>query len=139
MPNFWIFLSDPESYHLDQLFEKKSEVWDGVGSNIAQKYLSELKKGDRIVGYHTAPGKCAYALLEALSGPYQNPGLKERNLVIEVRGVEKLSRPVPLAEMKASATLKEMKLFKMFRPIAVSPLTAEEFQEIVRLGGIARE
>ena len=139
MPNYWIFLSDPEGYHLDELFKKKKEVWDGVGSNAAQKYLSGMKKGDRIIGYHTAPGKCAYALLEASSGPYQNPESKEKNLVIEVRGDEKLSRPVPLAEMKASAKLKEMKLFKMFRPIAVSPLTAEEFQEIVRLGGAARE
>lgn len=139
MPNFWIFLTDPESYHLDDLFEKKTEMWDGVGSNIAQKYLSGMQKGDRIVGYHTAPGKCAYAVLEAASGPYQNPKSKEKNLVIDVRGVAKLPRPVALAEMKANSKLKQMKLFKMFRPIAVSPLTPEEFQEIVRLGRFASE
>jgi predicted RNA-binding protein with PUA-like domain len=137
MPKHWIFLSDPKSYHLDELFKKKMEMWDGVGSNAAQKYLSEMKKGDPIIGYHTAPGKCAYALLEAASGPYQNPESKEKNLVIDVRGVTKLPRPVPLAEMKASATLKQMKLFKMFRPISVTPLAAEEFRELLRLGGMA--
>lgn len=136
MPNSWIFLTDPESYHLDDLLKSKTEIWDGVGGTVAQKYLSELKKGDRIIGYHTAPGKCAYAVLEAVSAPYQNPKMTEKNLVIDVRGIRKLPHPVALAEMKANSKLKAMKLFKMFRPIAVSPLTAEEFQEILRLGGL---
>ena len=135
MPNYWIFLTDPKGYHLDSLFDRKMDVWDGVGGTVAQKYLSEMKKGDRIIGYHTAPGKCAYGLLEAASGPYQNPESKEKNLVIKVRGMAKFPRPVPLAEMKASAKLKQMKLFKMFRPIAVSPLTEAEFDELLRLGG----
>ena len=138
MPNYWIFLSGPADYHLDELFKKKKDIWDGIGGTVAQKYLSAVKKGDRIIGYHTAPGKCAYAVLEAASGPYQNPELKKKNLVIEIRGVEKLPKPVPLADMKASAILKQMKLFKMFRPISVTPLSPEEFQEILRLGGLAR-
>ncbi len=135
MRNYWIFLTDPGDYHLDEVFRKKKETWDGVGSTVAQKYLTEVKKGDRIIGYHTAPGKCAYAILEALSGPYQNPESEKKNWVVDVRGVEKLARPVPLAEMKANPVLRQMKLFKLFRPVAVTPLTSAEFQEIVRMGG----
>ncbi len=138
MPNYWFFLTDPEGYHLDQLFKRKTEVWDGIWGTAAQKHLAEVRKGDGIIGYHTAPGKCAYALLEAVSDPYQNPQSKEKNLVIKIRGVAKLPAPVPLAEMKASAKLRQMKLFKMFRPISVSPLTAGEFQEILRMGGHSR-
>jgi predicted RNA-binding protein with PUA-like domain len=135
MRNSWLFLSDPESYHFDQLFSKKTEVWDGVMGTAAQKYLGEIREGDRIIGYHTAPEKSVYAVLEAVSGPYQNPELKEKNFVVKVRGIAKLKRPVPLAELKAHPLLKQMKLFKMFRPIAVSPLTPDEYQEILRLGG----
>jgi predicted RNA-binding protein with PUA-like domain len=138
MPNYWIFLTDPDDYSLDQLFEKKSDLWDGIGGTVAQKYLSTVKKGDRIIGYHTAPGKCAYALLEAASGPFQNPQQKEKNWVVNVRGVAKFPAPVPLATMKANGKLKQMKLFKMFRPISVSPLTSREFHELLRLGGITR-
>ena len=136
MPNYWFFLSDPEAYHLDELFKKKKDVWDGVHGSMAQKYIGTMVKGDRIVGYHTAPEKSAYAILEAVSGPYQNPEEKTKNWVLELRGVEKLSRAVPLAELKGNPKLKGMKLFKMFRPIAVSPLTPAEFQEIRRLGGL---
>ncbi len=136
MPNYWFFLSDPEDYHLDELFKKKKDVWDGVHGSMAQKYIGTIQTGDRIIGYHTAPEKSAYALLQAVSGPYQNPEEKTKNWVLEVRGVEKFQRPVPLAELKASPKLKGMKLFKMFRPIAVSPLTVEEYREICRLGGM---
>jgi predicted RNA-binding protein with PUA-like domain len=135
MPNYWFFLTDPESYHLDELFQAKKTVWDGVFGTAAQKYLAEMKKGDRIIGYHTAPEKAAYAVLEAASNAYQNRELKEKNWVVDVRAIEKFATPVPLAEMRSNPKLKQMKLFKMFRPIAVSPLTAAEFREICRLGG----
>ena len=138
MPNYWIFLSDPDDYHLDKLFENKKDLWDGVRGTVAQKYISTMKKGDRIIGYHTAPGKCAYALLEAASAPFQNPLQKEKNWVLDVRAVKRFSTPVPLADMKANAKLTQMKLFKMFRPISVSPLTPEEFRELLRLGGLDR-
>ncbi len=135
MPNHWFFLTDPESYHFDELFRKEREVWDGIFGTAAQKYLSEVKKGDRVIAYHTAPEKQAYAILEAVSAAYQNPEFREKNWVVDVRGVRKFSRPVPLTELKASPRLKQMKLFKMFRPIAVSPLTPAEYREICRLAG----
>jgi len=139
MPNYWFFLTDPEDYHLDELFAKKTEVWDGVLGSVAQKYLGEIRKGDKIIGYHTAPDKCVYAVLEATSEPYQNPELEQKNLVIKLRGVARFKRVVPLAELKANPLLKQMKLFKMFRPIAVSPLTSAQYQEIYRLGGLNSE
>jgi predicted RNA-binding protein with PUA-like domain len=134
MPQYWLFLSDPESYHFDQLFKQQREVWDGVFGSMAQNYIAGIRKGDRILGYHTAPEKSVYCELRALGGPYQNPELKEKNLVLEVAPVKKLRRPVPLAELKTSAKLKGMQLFRFFRPIAVSPLTAKEYREILRLG-----
>ena len=134
MAQYWLFLSDPESYHYDELFKKKREVWDGVFGAMAQRNIAEIKKGDRILGYHTAPEKSVYCELRAASGPYQNPELKEKNLVLDVAPVRKLKRPVPLAELKSHPKLKEMRLFKFFRPIAVSPLTATECKEILRLG-----
>jgi predicted RNA-binding protein with PUA-like domain len=133
MPQYWLFLSDPESYHYDELFGKKREVWDGVFGSMAQRYIAEIKKGDRILGYHTAPEKSVYCELRAASGPRQNPELKEKNLVLDVSPVRKLKRPVPLAELKANSKLKGMKLFRSFRPIAVSPLTPAEYKEILRL------
>src|SRR5688572_11928556 len=131
----WFFLSDPEDYHLDELFKKKKDVWDGVFGTAAQHHLAEIKKGDRIIGYHTAPEKQAVAVLEAAGDAFQNPEIKDKkNWVVKVKAVAKFRRAVPLADLKTNPKLRQMKLFKMMRPIAVSPLTAEEFEEIRRQG-----
>ena len=133
---YWFFLSDPESYHFDRLFESKRELWDGVFGTAAQKFLGQMRQGDLILGYHTAPEKQVVAQLEAVSGPYQNPEVKDKkNWVVDVKGIKKLPRPVPLAELKANKKLAGMKLFQMVRPIAVSPLTEDEYEEILRVGG----
>lgn len=139
MPQYWLFLTDPKDYHLDQLFSKKTELWDGVLGSMAQKYLAGIRKGNRIIGHHTAPEKSAYAGLEATSEPFQNPELQQKNLVVKVRGLTKFKRAVPLAELKTNPRLKQMKLLKIFRPIAISPLTPAEYQEICRLGGFSSE
>lgn len=133
----WFFLSDPENYHFDDLFRTKTSMWDGVFGTVAQKFLGEIQRGDRILGYHTAPEKQVMAVLEATSNAYQNPEIKDKkNWVVDVKAVQKLPRPVPLAELKANKKLAQMKLFKLVRPIAVSPLTEAEFNEIRRMGGL---
>ena len=132
---YWFFLSDPEHYHLDTLFRARKDTWDGVFGTAAQKYLGEIRRGDRILGYHTAPEKQVVAVLEAAGDAYQNPEIKDKkNWVVDVKAVEKLPRPVPLAELKSNKKLAQMKLFKMIRPIAVSPLSEGEFHEIRRMG-----
>ena len=134
---YWLFLSDPEDYHLDSLFRTRTETWDGVFGTAAQKFLGEIKRGDRILGYHTAPEKQVVAVLETTSDAYQNPEIKDKkNWVVDVKAVQKLPRPVPLADLKANKKLAQMKLFKLVRPIAVSPLTEAEFKEICRMGGL---
>ena len=136
MPD-WLFLSDPEDYHFDALLRRKSETWDGVFGTAAQSFLGQVKRGDRILGYHTAPEKQVVAVLEASSDAYQNPEIKgKKNWVVDVKAVEKLPRPVSLAELRTSKKLAQMKLFKLVRPIAVSPLTEAEFNQIRRTGGL---
>jgi len=133
---YWFLLSDPEDYHLDELFKKRRDTWDGVFGTAAQKYLGEIKAGDWLMGYHTAPEKQVVAILKATSDAYQNPEIKDKkNWVVDVEASQKLARPVSLMALKGNEKLAAMKLFKMVRPIAVSPLTKEEFEEIRRMGG----
>jgi len=135
MPQHWFFLSDPETYHLDELFRKGKDVWDGVYGANAQKYLAQIKEGDLILGYHTAPEKAVYAVLEAVSDAYPDPKEKEKTVyVVDVKGVRKLPKAVPLQDLRADKKLSEMP-FLIISRIAVSPLTAAEYQEILRLGG----
>ena len=135
MAQHWFFASDPETYHLDTLFQKSKDVWDGIHGANALRHLEQVKKGDRILGYHTAPEKSVYAILEAVSDFYPDPKEKEKEIpVVDVKGVRKLSRPVPLAELRASKKLAQMK-FLVIPRLSVSPLTPAEYEEILRLAG----
>jgi predicted RNA-binding protein with PUA-like domain len=77
---------------------------------VAQKHIAAIKKGDRILGYHTAPEESVHCGLRAARAPHQNPELKDRNLVLDVALVKKLKRTVPLTELRKNPKLRRMKL-----------------------------
>lgn len=130
----WVFLSDPEDYHFDTLFQKKREVWDGVHGASAQKFLREsVRKGDMVICYHTSPEKKMYGLAEVLTGGYPDPNDPERKaFVVDLKPLSRFTRQIPLEELKANGVLSQMKFVKMGR-LAVSPVTEEEWKEIERL------
>jgi len=135
MAQFWFFVTDPKTFHLDALFRKGRDVWDGVYGANAQKHLGQVQQGDCIVGYHTAPEKAAYALLEAVSNAYPDPKEKDKMVwVVDVKPLRKLAKSVPLQALRAAPKLVGMKFLRIPR-LAVSPLTAVEYGEILRLGG----
>jgi len=135
----WLFLSDPDDYSYRALFDAGHAVWDGINGALAQKYMREVKKGDRILGYHTSPEKQVVCELAATSDAYQNPKMPEKkNVVVDLKPVRWLKQPVPLAELKAHAGLEQMKLLHLARPVAVTPLTEAEYEIIVGLGGVKK-
>jgi predicted RNA-binding protein with PUA-like domain len=112
-------------------------MWDGAGAKPdAIRALKQVRKGDRILCYHSAPERTLYSIAEVTRDPYPDPhDHKGKNLVADLRAFEKLPRQVPLAELRANPALKKMKLLKNVRLI-VSLLTDLEYQEILRMAGI---
>jgi predicted RNA-binding protein with PUA-like domain len=132
--SYWLFVSDPEDYPFDKLFEEKKTVWDGVHGAVAQRNLSKVRKGDRILGYHSAPLKSVYAEIKAVSDGYEKETKDGRAWVCDVAPVRRLQRPVGLSELKANPRLANMPFVKIQR-VSVSPLTQAEFEEILRMAG----
>jgi len=95
-----------------------------------------VRKGDRVLCYHSAPERAMYSIAEVTRDPYPDPhDHKGKNLVADLRAFEKLPRQVTLAELRANPALKKMKLLKNVRLI-VSQLTDQEYQDILRMAGI---
>lgn len=133
---YWLLVSDPRQYHWDTLFVKGKEMWRGAGTRpAALRWLKQVRRGDRVLCYHSAPDRWVYALAEVARDPYPDPLGEGRGLVLDLRALEKLPRPVPLAELKENPLLWNLKFLKNVR-LSVSPLTPEEYREILRLGGI---
>jgi predicted RNA-binding protein with PUA-like domain len=133
----WIFSADPHHYHWDTLFVKGKEMWHGAeGKPDAIRALKQVRKGDRVLCYHSAPERSLYSIAEVTRDPYPDPhDPKEKNLVADLRAFERLPRQVTLAELRENRALRKMKLLKNVRAL-ISSITDEEYLEILRMSGI---
>ncbi len=130
-------MTDPHDYHWDTLFVKGKEMWHGASSRPdALRQLKQVRRGDRVLCYHGAPERSLYALAEVTRDPYPDPHDAEgKNLVADLRAMERLPRQVSLAEMRANPALRKVKFLKNVR-LLISPIIPIEYQEILRMAGI---
>jgi predicted RNA-binding protein with PUA-like domain len=135
--HYWIFSADPHHYHWDTLFVKGKEMWHGAaGKPDAIRALKQVRKGDRVLCYHSAPERSLYSIAEVTRDPYPDPhDPKEKNLVADLRAFERLPRQVSLVELRDNRALRKMKLLKNVR-VLISAITTEEYLEILRMAGI---
>lgn len=135
--NRWLFSVNPHNYHWDTLFVKGKEMWRGAGSRAdALRQLRHVRQGDTILCYHATPERSLYALAEVTRDPYPDPhDPKGKSLVADLRALERLPRQVTLAEMRANSALRKVKFLKNVRLI-ISPISEEDYQEILRMAGI---
>ncbi len=112
-------------------------MWHGAaGKPDAIRALKQVRKGDRILCYHSAPERALYSIAEVTRDPYPDPhDRKEKNLVADLRAFERLPRQVPLAELRANPALKKIKLLKNVR-LLICAITDTEYLEILKMAGI---
>ena len=133
MPGAWLFKTEPSSYSFDQLERDGKTVWDGVKNALARKHLAAVKRGDRVLVYHTGDEKAVIGVAKALSDGYPDPKQKDpKAAVVDLAPVERLARPVTLAELKQRPSLKDFSLVRLPR-LSVMPVGAEVWKEIERL------
>lgn len=133
MAGAWLFKTEPTSYSFDQLERDGKTVWDGVKNPVARKHLAEVKRGDRVLIYHTGDVKAVIGVATALSDGYPDPKQKDpKAAVVDLAPVERLARPVTLAELKQRPSLKSFDLVRLPR-LSVMPVGAAEWKEIERL------
>ena len=129
---------DGHTYSATSLLDLKGkEMWHGASSKPdAIRALKQVRKGDRVLCYHSAPERSLYSIAEVTRDPYPDPhDSKGKNLVADLRAFEKLPRQVTLAELRANSALKKVKLLKNVRLI-ISSITDTEYQDILRMAGI---
>jgi predicted RNA-binding protein with PUA-like domain len=130
---YWLFKEEPDHYSLDQLFRDKRAVWSGVQNNLALRHLRSIEKGDHVFFYHTGKEKAVVGVMEVVKGPYPDPTRDDpRLVVVDVKPVRRLDRPVSLAEIKANPKFADFALVRISR-LSVMPVTAQQWAEIERL------
>jgi predicted RNA-binding protein with PUA-like domain len=135
---YWLLKSEPDTWSYDDQKKKgaKGDAWTGVRNFTARRHLKEMKKGDRAFFYHTGDEKAVVGIVEVLRDAYPDPTAKgEPWVVVDVKTVESLPKPVTLAAIKAEAKLKDMALVKYSR-LSVQPVTDAEWKLVCKMGGL---
>jgi predicted RNA-binding protein with PUA-like domain len=128
--NYWLVKSEPNAYSWEQFLKDKSTVWSGVRNYAARNHLRAMKKGDKVLFYHSNEGLCIVGIAEVKKEHYQDPTTEEIAWsAVDLAPLETLKHPVSLAELKKDALLKNMKFVQIGR-LSVSPVTAKEFEKV---------
>jgi predicted RNA-binding protein with PUA-like domain len=134
--NYWLVKSEPFKYSWDQFVKDKKTFWDGVRNYAARNNLRAMAKGDRVLFYHSNEGLAIVGIAEIVKEAYQDPTTDDTNwVVVELKPVKALPKPVTLADVKQEKLLSEMQLVKLSR-LSVSAVTAAEYEIVLRMGGL---
>lgn len=130
MPAHWLLKTEPSTYSWSDLGREKTAVWDGVSNPVALRHLAAMKPGDDALIYHTGNEKAVVGLARVIRAAYPDPkGKDPKLLVVEIEPVRALTRPVPLAEIKADREFADSPLVRQGR-LSVVPLTDAQFRRL---------
>ena len=115
-PQHWLFKEEPSHYSFHQLVSDGRTVWDGITNNLALKNLRSVRKGDLAFLYHSGDERAIVGIVETTSSAYPDPKLgDERFMVVDVKPVRALERPVALNEMKSDPKFATFDLLRLPR------------------------
>ena len=118
----YLLKTEPDKYSYDDLLRDGETTWDGISNNQALLNLRNMKKGDKLVIYHSNVGKAAVGTATVVSVDATDP----RNPLVRIKPGKRLKREKPLAEMREAGVFQGSILFRQFR-LSVVPLTAEQY------------
>ncbi|HUC83401.1 MAG TPA: EVE domain-containing protein [Flavisolibacter sp.] len=132
---YWLVKSEPFKYSWEQ-FEKDGQTfWDGVRNYAARNNLRSMKKGDQVFFYHSNEGLEIVGIAKVVKEAYQDPTTDEEAwVVVDLKPVKKLKKPVSLKEIKAEKSLQNMDLLRLGR-LSVGAVKEEEWEVIMKMAG----
>jgi predicted RNA-binding protein with PUA-like domain len=151
---YWLLKTEPETYSIDDLAAEsnKTTCWEGVRNYQARNLLrDEIKKGDRVLFYHSAckepavvgtatvsrsgyPDSHAFDPKSKYYDEKSDPD-KPRWYMVDVQLEQKFDRPITLAELRDHPVLKDMVLLQKGSRLSVQPVKKKEFDKILKLAG----
>ena len=97
--------------------------------------MRAMKKDDRVLYYHSNEGVEIVGIAKISKEAYPDPTTEDDAwVVVDLKPVKKLKKPVTLAQVKADKRLSEMALVRLGR-LSVQPVTDEEWKVVMELAG----
>lgn len=132
---YWLVKSEPFKYSWEQFVLDKKTFWDGVRNYGARNNLKAMKKGDRVLFYHSNEGVEIVGIAEVVKESYQDPTTDDPAwVVVDLKANKKLNKSVPLSIIKKEKRLANMDLVRLGR-LSVQTVKEKEWKVIMELAG----
>lgn len=118
----YLLKSEPSTYSFDDLLRDGETNWDGVKNPQALATLRGMKKGEKLVIYHSVEGKAAVGTATVLSVNAEDP----KNPVVRIKAGKRIKHPRTLVEMREAPVFAGSILFRQFR-LSVVPITDAQY------------
>jgi hypothetical protein len=136
MTRYWLVKSEPSAYAWEDLEKDRKTAWTGVRNFQARNNLRTMKKGDLVLFYQSVTNPSVRGLSKVVKEAYRDETATEGDWnCVDLEKVRSLPSPVTLSEIKADPNLSDMALIKQSR-LSVMPVTPEEYQQILKIGGL---
>lgn len=122
---------EPDAYSWDDFVKDGATDWTGVRNFQARNNLKSMKKGDKVLFYHSNVGKEVVGIATVSKTAFPDP-TDEKWVAVELQPVKPLKRPVTLAQIKENLALADIKLVRQSQ-LSVMPLSKDEYEEILSM------
>jgi predicted RNA-binding protein with PUA-like domain len=152
--NYWVFKTEPAELSIEDLERRGAEgaVWEGVRNYQARNLLRDgVEEGDSVFIYHSSCARIGIAGVARViraaypdpsqfdaRSPYHDPSstaAAPRWIAVDVRHELTFADFIPLAALKANASLAGLAVVQKGSRLSVSPVSATEARVIMGLGG----
>jgi predicted RNA-binding protein with PUA-like domain len=122
----YLLKSEPDVYSFVDLQREGETVWDGVTNPTAVKHLREMKRGDKLVIYHTGDERTATGTASVVSVDASDA----KKPIVRIKAGKPIREPKTLAAIKAHSIFTHSPLVTQGR-LSVVPLTEAQYDWLV--------
>ena len=119
----YLLKTEPSVYSFADLQRDGETIWDGVTNPAAVKFLRGMKKGDRLVIYHTGDERTAVGTAKVVSVDVADPKVP----LVRIKAGKPVKQPHNLAEIKAHKVFSGSPILNQSR-LSVVPLTDPQWE-----------
>jgi len=150
---YWLMKSEPSAFSIQDLRKARGRTtcWDGVRNYQARNYMRAMKRGERVLLYHSnADPPIVVGVAEVVREAYpdhtafdpkhkhHDPKSKRDSptwFMVDIRFSAEFKKPLTLDSLRGVPGLQRMELLRKGSRLSVQPVRREEWAVIMELAG----
>lgn len=112
---YYLAKTDPDTYSIETFIKDKSTIWDGVRNPQAVQALKSMRKGDKVLIYHSM----GETTIRGLAKVEANLGIDpedSKSWLVRLKLLKAFKEPyISLGDIKASGKFKQLPLIRQSR------------------------